>query len=71
MRQEKKVSSRFMGMSTLLLTMFAVVMIMSGCSRSDEDSAAEKTFITVKGSDTTVHLVSTWTEVFMKVNPGI
>lgn len=71
MRQEKKRSIRFMGTSALLLTMFAVAMIMSGCSRSDDDSAAEKTFITVKGSDTMVHLVSMWAEVFMKGNPGV
>lgn len=71
MRQEKKSSIKFIGISALLLTMFAVTMIMSGCSRSDDDSVAEKTFITVKGSDTMVHLVSTWAEVFMKENPGI
>ena len=71
MRQEKKSSIKFMGISALLLTMFAITMIMSGCSRSDDDSVAEKTFITVKGSDTMVHLVSTWAEVFMKENSGI
>jgi phosphate transport system substrate-binding protein len=71
MRQKKKKSIGFMGLSVLLLTMLAVAMIMSGCSKSDDDSAGEKTFITVKGSDTMVHLVSTWAEVFMKENPGI
>jgi len=58
MGHEGKRSIRFMGMSALLLTMFAVAIIMSGCSKSDDDSSAEKTFITVKGSDTMVHLVS-------------
>lgn len=71
MRQEKKRSIGFMGTSALLLTIFAVAMIMSGCSKSDDNSASEKTFITVKGSDTMVHLVSTWAEVFMKENPGV
>ena len=71
MRQEKKRSIRFMSTSALLLTMFAVATIMSGCSKSDDNSGGEKTFITVKGSDTMVHLVSTWAEVFMKENPGL
>ena len=70
MKQEKKSLIKFMGTSALLLTMFTVAII-SGCSRSDDDSAAEKTFITIKGSDTMVHLVSTWAEVFMEKNPGI
>ena len=39
MKQEKKSLIKFMGTSTLLLTMFAVAII-SGCSRSDDDSAA-------------------------------
>lgn len=71
MGHEGKRSIRFMCTSALLLTMFAVAMIMSGCSKSDDDSSAEKTFITVKGSDTMVHLVSTWAEVFMQGNPGV
>ena len=31
--------------------------------------AAEKKMITIKGSDTMVHLVSNWAEAFMKSNP--
>ncbi len=71
MKQKKKNLIRFMGISISLLTIFAALMIMSGCSGSDDGSASEKTFITVKGSDTMVHLASTWAEVFMKNNPGI
>ena len=71
MRQGKKKSISSVGMSALLLTMFAVATIMSGCSKSDDNSGGEKTFITVKGSDTMVHLVSTWAEVFMKENTGL
>jgi len=71
MRQEKKRKINFICNSALLLTMFAVATIMSGCSKSDDNSGGEKTFITVKGSDTMVHLVSTWAEVFMKENPGL
>ena len=51
--------------------MVVVAIIMSGCSRSGDNSAEEKTFITIKGSDTMVHLASTWAEVFMEENPGI
>jgi len=73
MKQSKKRSIRLVDTSALLLAVFAiaVVIAMSGCSRSNDDSASEKTFITVKGSDTMVHLASTWAEVFMKENPGI
>lgn len=70
MRQKKNRSIMCTGISALLLVMFAVAMTMSGCSRNDNNSVGEKTFITVKGSDTMVHLVSTWAEVFMNENPG-
>ena len=71
MRQETKQSVRLMGPSVLLLTMCVVAMVISGCAPGDDNAAGEKTFITVKGSDTMVHLASTWAEVFMKENPGI
>ena len=71
MRHEKKRSIKFIGMSALLLTMFVVGTIISGCSKGDDNSAGEKTSITVKGSDTMVHLASTWAEVFMRENSGI
>jgi phosphate transport system substrate-binding protein len=33
--------------------------------------AGEKKLITIKGSDTMVHLVSSWAEEFMKMNPNV
>ncbi len=71
MRQEKKRKIKFIFNSALLLTMLVVAAVISGCSKSDDNSGGEKTFITVKGSDTMVHLVSTWAEVFMKENTGL
>lgn len=71
MRQKMKRSIGSVGMSILLLAMLAAGMMMSGCSRGDDGAGGEKTFITIKGSDTMVHLVSTWAEEFMRVNPGI
>lgn len=43
----------------------------SGCARRGDLTEGEKRFITVKGSDTMVHLVSNWAENFMQKNPGI
>jgi phosphate transport system substrate-binding protein len=40
---------------------------MNGCGRKVE----EKTYITVKGSDTMVNLNGAWAEAFMKVYPGL
>lgn len=71
MRQNRKRSVGFVSTLALLIAMFGVAMIMSGCSRSNDNSAGEKTFITIKGSDTMVQLASTWAEVFMKENPDI
>ena len=71
MKQQNERSIWFIGTSALLLTMFAIAVVMSGCSKTNDNPAAEKTFITLKGSDTMVHLASTWAEVFMKENPGL
>ena len=65
----KKRSIRTMAASALLLAV--LVTSMSGCSRNDNNAANEKTSITIKGSDTMVHLASTWAEVFMNENTGI
>jgi len=43
----------------------------SGCARRGDLTEGEKRFITVKGSDTMVHLVSNWAENFMQKNPDI
>lgn len=56
--------------TTAFLILVAAVLFITGCSRND-GTDAEKTSITVKGSDTMVHLASTWAEVFMDENPDI
>ena len=54
-----------------LACILVITLILSGCSKSNDSSTAEKGFITVKGSDTMVHLASIWAEVFMEKNPEI
>ncbi len=51
----------------LAMAFGAVVVAVSSCGRGGEQGA----YITVKGSDTMVHLVSTWAEEFMARNEGI
>jgi phosphate transport system substrate-binding protein len=53
---------------TLVLAgLVALVLLTSGCGRK----AGERTYITVKGSDTMVNLNGAWAEAFMKVYPGL
>ncbi len=43
-----------------------------GCSRPNEEAKdGTKKYITIKGSDTMVHLASNWSEKFMEDNPGL
>ena len=51
------------------VTVVIALTLISGCSRQD-DRDSEQRFITIKGSDTMVHLVSSWAEAFMQQNPG-
>lgn len=55
------------GITLALTGLLALMLFTSGCGRK----AGEKTYITVKGSDTMVNLNGAWAEAFMKVNPGI
>ena len=55
--------------ASVIVTMTALALI-SGCSRQD-DRDTEKRFITIKGSDTMVYLMSNWAEAFMQRNPGM
>jgi len=57
----------------LILPFVIAVMltVISGCSKRGDQTEGEKRYITVKGSDTMVHLVSSWAEAFMQRNPGI
>jgi len=56
---------------SMVLCLFAVS-VFSGCSKhknKDKNKKGEVQYITVKGSDTMVHLASDWAENFMKTNP--
>lgn len=69
MTQQNRSSFRYLATPALLLAIAIFSMTLTGCSRND-DTTSEKTFITIKGSDTMVHLVSIWAESFMEQNPG-
>ena len=53
---------------------FISLSVFIGCERAPEDKTpsekASARYITVKGSDTMVHLTSIWAEEFMKSSPG-
>ncbi|MBZ0263347.1 phosphate ABC transporter substrate-binding protein, partial [bacterium] len=57
-----------------ILVMLMVAMMMlalsQGCSRTEKGEKGS-TYLTIKGSDTMVHLVSSWAEEYMKIHPGI
>lgn len=56
--------------SALTLMAAVVLVVMSGCSkRSGPDD--EGRYVIVKGSDTMVHLVSSWAEAFMEKQPDM
>ncbi len=52
----------------LLLIVFAAGILFWGCKKKEE---ADKTVITVKGSDTMVNLSQRWAEVYMQKNPNV
>lgn len=57
----------------VLYLLCALSISLSGCSSDSQDKASTKPageprYLTVKGSDTMVHLVSTWAEVYMDQN---
>lgn len=53
-----------------ILTALSAFILIFGCSRQDDSQSGQR-FITIKGSDTMVHLVSNWAEDFMRRNPDI
>lgn len=53
------------------LVIAMVLSTVSGCSKRGGQSDSEQRYITVKGSDTMVHLVSSWAEAFMEKQPDI
>lgn len=54
----------------LAIVALTALTLTSGCSKQG-NSDTEQRFITIKGSDTMVHLVSSWAEAFMQQNPDI
>jgi len=58
------------GLSSIIILGLALIL---GCSRPEDKGAGnvreEEQSLTVKGSDTMVHLVSAWAEGYMKANP--
>ena len=53
------------------VTLGIALMLICGCSKREGGTGSEQNFITIKGSDTMVHLASSWAETFMKQNPDI
>lgn len=53
---------------TLLLLVLGVFAV-AGCSKKDKQNTQNKKSITIKGSDTMVHLMSSLAESYMKKNP--
>jgi len=49
---------------------FAALTAISGCAKQSGQDQDEQRYVTIKGSDTMVHLVSNWAESFMQQNPG-
>lgn len=52
-----------------VLAVALALTILPGCKRSSDQAEGQGNYITVKGSDTMVHLVSNWAELFMKQHP--
>jgi phosphate transport system substrate-binding protein len=53
-----------------IVTAFAALTAISGCAKQSGQDQDEQRYVTIKGSDTMVHLVSNWAESFMQQNPG-
>ncbi|MEO8514850.1 MAG: phosphate ABC transporter substrate-binding protein [Ignavibacteria bacterium] len=63
-------------MKNITLKLTALLMILFvfgaiGCSKKDKQNSQNKKSVTIKGSDTMVHLMSTLAEAFMKKNPEV
>ena len=55
----------------LVTTLVIALMLIFGCSKRESGTGSEQKLITIKGSDTMVHLASSWAETFMMQNPDI
>lgn len=55
----------------IIITMvLAALTAISGCAKQSGQDQDEERYVTIKGSDTMVHLVSNWAESFMRHSPG-
>jgi phosphate transport system substrate-binding protein len=66
-KTKKNVKQVFVSAAALVIALILI----SGCSRREAGTGAEQRSITIKGSDTMVHLASSWAETFMKQNSEI
>lgn len=69
MNQKAKIHVRQIVVSAIIAV--TGLMITAGCSKRSDQTEEDKRYITIKGSDTMVHLVSNWAEAFMQKNPGL
>ena len=56
-------------LAVLVLVLFSFAA--AGCAKKDKTDSKDKKSVTIKGSDTMVHLMSTLAEAFMKKNPNV
>ncbi len=54
---------------TTALSLLVASLILVGCSEKSKDSQPAAKYITIKGSDTMVHLASAWAEAYMEAHP--
>lgn len=64
---DNKLSSRRAAAAALIIALA----IGGGCKRGEGTPEQSAKYLTVKGSDTMVHLVSTWAETFMNEHPSL
>ncbi len=69
MNEKSRKRVKEVALSVLLVAVTIIAAF--GCARRNDQTEAERKSITIKGSDTMVHLVSNWAEAFMKKNPDI
>lgn len=51
-----------------IITMALVMFLFNACGKNDTKDGTESKYLTIKGSDTMVHLVSNWAEAYMKAH---
>ena len=70
-KMNRKIKKRMREIILAVLTTATALAAIPGCSKQSDQTGSQKKYITVKGSDTMVHLVSNWAEAFMQQNPGL